>query len=102
MNEWISVADEAPPNGLVVDTKIDDEHGPRNEQPLCRQGNLWFFPDGGMYVYYYPTHWRKTDRGGPFKDCRDDWQGPGPTGPATKKRAADMRRPPFARDEDRQ
>jgi len=34
---------------------------------------------------------------GPFKseDVRNDWQTPGPTGPKTKKRAADMRRPPF-------
>jgi hypothetical protein len=42
---------------MVVDTKIDNEKGCRNEQPLQRQGNLWFFPDGSMYVYYRPTHW---------------------------------------------
>jgi hypothetical protein len=26
--------------------------------PLKRQGNLWYTPDGSMYVYYTPTHWR--------------------------------------------
>lgn len=31
----------------------------------------------------------------PFKNCRDDWQTPGPSGPRTRKRAADMRRKPF-------
>lgn len=40
-------------------TKVDDEKGVRNEQELKRQGNLWFVPDGSMYVYYTPTHWRE-------------------------------------------
>lgn len=22
--------------------------------------NLWFLPDGSMYVYYTPTHWRSV------------------------------------------
>ena len=56
-NDWRT--DEAP-EGIVVDTKIDDSKGVRNEQPLKRQGNLWFYPDGWMYVYYTPTHWRFT------------------------------------------
>lgn len=38
-------------------TKIDNENGCRNEQPLKRRGNLWFLPDDSMYVYYTPTHW---------------------------------------------
>ena len=25
---------------------------------LHDRGRLWFFPDGSMYVYYTPTHWR--------------------------------------------
>ena len=34
--------------------------GVRNEAPLKLhdRGRLWFFPDGSMYVYYTPTHWR--------------------------------------------
>jgi hypothetical protein len=46
------------PEGVVVETKIDDEKGIRNETTLKRQGRLWFFPDDSMYVYYQPTHWR--------------------------------------------
>jgi hypothetical protein len=47
------------PEGEVLDTKIDDKHGERNHALLKRSGNLWFTPDGSMYVYYTPTHWRK-------------------------------------------
>ena len=60
MSKWTAVADALPPRGLVVDTKIDDGAGVRNEAPLKLhdRGRLWFFPDGSMYVYYTPTHWR--------------------------------------------
>ncbi len=54
--EWKEIA--TAPNGIVLMTKIDDENGIRNEQELKRSGNLWFVPDGSMYVYYTPTHWR--------------------------------------------
>lgn len=56
--EWISVKEKLPPDKVVVETKIDDEKGTRNEGMLYRNGNLWFLPDGSMYVYYVPTHWR--------------------------------------------
>lgn len=55
---WISTADRLPPEGVVVLTRIEDWRGVRNEQPLKRTGRLWFVPDGSMYVYYTPTHWR--------------------------------------------
>ena len=55
MSEWKPI--ETAPEGVEVMTKIDDEYGCRNEQPLRRQKNLWWFPDGSMYVYYRPTHW---------------------------------------------
>lgn len=58
MNTWIRVKDQLPKEGLVVDTKIDDSGGIRNEQPLKRYKNLYFHPDGKMYVYYTPTHWK--------------------------------------------
>lgn len=45
------------PEGVRVLTKIDDEGGWRNECELVRRGRLWFKPDGGVYVYYTPTHW---------------------------------------------
>jgi hypothetical protein len=55
---WIETRVSLPQNGEVVDTKIDDAQGCRNEQPLKRHNALWFYPDGSMYVYYSPTHWR--------------------------------------------
>lgn len=65
VGEWFSTSGNVLPKvGTVVDTKIDDEDGLRNEQPLKRggtNGNLWFFPDGGMYVYYRPTHWKPME-----------------------------------------
>lgn len=51
---WQS-AQDAPENVPVM-TKIDDAHGERNIQPLMRRGRLWWLKDGGMYVYYTPTH----------------------------------------------
>jgi hypothetical protein len=58
---WIYCGQALPTVDVVVDTKIDDERGVRNEQPLKRSGRLWFFPDGSMYVYYEPTHWRARE-----------------------------------------
>jgi hypothetical protein len=46
------------PDGVEVETKIDDEHGVRNVTTLVHERNLWWFPDRSMYVYYVPTHWR--------------------------------------------
>jgi hypothetical protein len=58
---WTEVSKMRPPDGMVVETKIDDGKGVRNEQQLKRQGRLWFFPEGDMYVYYTPTHWRQLE-----------------------------------------
>jgi len=52
---------DCAPQGVVVETKIEDEDGVRNETDLVLKGNLWFFPDGSMYVYYTPTHWRPKE-----------------------------------------
>lgn len=59
MAEWIETKKELPTEGIIVETKIDDEKGCRNKQKLVREGNLWFTPNGNMYVYYTPTHWKK-------------------------------------------
>lgn len=53
---WSSIA--SAPEGVVVWTMIADGQGVRNETMLKRSGRLWFVPDGSMYVYYSPTHWR--------------------------------------------
>ena len=47
-----------PPENVVVETKIDDERGCRNQTLLKYESGLWFNPDGNSYVYYTPTHWR--------------------------------------------
>lgn len=56
--EWIKVSEKLPPEGIAVETKLDDSKGIRNMQKLIRKGRLWFYPNGSMYVYYTPTHWR--------------------------------------------
>ena len=60
MSGWKTIA--SSPERIVVETKIDDDNGVRNVTTLKRQGRLWFFPDGSMYVYYEPTHWRPVSR----------------------------------------
>lgn len=57
--KWIIVKDHTPPEEFVVETKIDDGRGVRNQANLKRRGSLWFLPDDSMYVYYRPTHWRR-------------------------------------------
>lgn len=58
---WFTTEQQLPPTGVVVETKIDDGQGCRNQQQLKREGRLWFVPDGSMYVYYTPTHWRARE-----------------------------------------
>lgn len=60
MNPWIKTEDQLPPEKVVVETKIDDQYGIRNIQPLYRIGSLWFIPGKSMYCYYRPTHWREV------------------------------------------
>lgn len=57
-NTWFDCKQVLPDNRILVETKIDDENGERNIADLKRINNLWFLPDGSMYVYYTPTHWR--------------------------------------------
>jgi hypothetical protein len=57
---WIRLQDQLPPDKALVETKIDDERGCRNEQQLQLHNNLWWHPDMSMYVYYTPTHWRNV------------------------------------------
>lgn len=59
MNNWIRTSDMLPPEKEIVETKIHDKQGIRNEGDLIRLKNMFFTPDERMYVYYTPTHWRK-------------------------------------------
>lgn len=62
MTDWIRTSLHVPPEGEMVDTKIDDISGPRHEQRMTRRGQLWFVEGDSMYVYFTPTHWRPVDR----------------------------------------
>ena len=53
--QWTYTSMALPPEGEVVLT-LDSG---LNEQKLVRKGNLWFFPDYSMYVYYVPQAWRQ-------------------------------------------
>ncbi len=61
---WRRCSDELPDCDVVVETKIDDEDGCRKKGILKRYQrspetrSFWFVPDGSVYVYYEPTHWR--------------------------------------------
>jgi hypothetical protein len=55
---WIPVSLILPCDNRVVMTKIDDSKGIRNECELKLIRGLWYFPNGSMYVYYNPTHWK--------------------------------------------
>lgn len=63
--EWRTI--DSAPDGVVVETKIDDRNGERNIARLRKYQRsaetrpLWFLADGSMYVYYTPTHWRPTE-----------------------------------------
>lgn len=51
---WKKTENERPEDGVVVLTMDSGGH----EQTLKLSGNLWWFPDGSMYVYYTPKMWR--------------------------------------------
>ena len=53
---WKKINQEHPPINKWIKTKIEDEHGTRNEQYLKFDGKLWWM-DADIYVYYTPTHW---------------------------------------------
>lgn len=64
---WTRCDHHLPPVGEVVMTKIDDENGSRNEQPLKllrsnENRSLWYTADKSCstYVYYTPTHWKRV------------------------------------------
>ena len=60
MPPWITTDSALPREKQVVETMVMDDYSkpPRNVQKLFRQGRLWFVPDGSIYVYYTPTHWK--------------------------------------------
>lgn len=72
MGKWKPI--DTAPYDVVIMTKIDDEHGERNVQTLVKRTRepgktvpMFWYPDGSMYVYYVPTHWKPS----PNTDARD-------------------------------
>lgn len=63
---WNQTKDVLPPESQVVDTL--SEGG--TQQTLKRVGNLWFFPDGSMYVYYTPKYWAELPEDHPEAQSR--------------------------------
>ena len=63
MSEWQPI--ETAPERVEIMTKIDDHLGERNIQSLVKRSRIsgktppmFWYPDGSMYVYYTPTHWK--------------------------------------------
>jgi len=61
--DWQDIS--TAPEGVEIMTKIDDQLGERNVQSLIKRTRIpgqtrpmFWYPDGSMYVYYTPTHWR--------------------------------------------
>lgn len=52
-SKWIRTADELPPERVVL--RMSDSGG--NVQRLQRVGNLYWFDDMSMYVYFTPVSW---------------------------------------------
>lgn len=70
IEQWNPI--ETAPEGVEVMTKIDDAGGVRNVQSLVKRTRIpgetrpmFWTPDGSMYVYYTPTHWRALQSKGP-------------------------------------
>lgn len=57
MRKWNRTRDILPKEHVIVETKIDDGNGCRNQQNLYQYGNLWFFPDGSSLVICEYHHW---------------------------------------------
>lgn len=52
--DWIKTTDRKPDEGVVVRAMDSGGH----VQLLTRIGNLWWFADGSMYVYFVPQYWQ--------------------------------------------
>jgi hypothetical protein len=45
----------------ILAIKIAGDLAVEMVKQLKRQGNLWFAPDGSMYVYYTPVFWKYAE-----------------------------------------
>lgn len=66
MTIWFRTAFVVPEEGEVVEAKDSGGH----VHKLQRLKNLWFIPDGSMYVYFTPAEWRYIPKA---EDYDQDW-----------------------------
>lgn len=52
---WIPCEHELPPEGEIVETKTR-----RSLRRLKCVAGTWFSPCGKLWLYYGPTHWRRS------------------------------------------
>lgn len=50
---WTLVTETLPPIGQVVEVRT-----PGGDTRPLKFDRMWWLPDGSMYVYFTPTHWR--------------------------------------------
>lgn len=57
---WQNSSSSLPVKDKIVNVKIDDDKGIRNECKLKFNGKFWI-DESDMYVYWTPTHWCYID-----------------------------------------
>lgn len=57
--DWINSKERLPDENIVVEAMMwYPKDGGGRVYELIWANNLWWFSDGSMYVYFFPTHWR--------------------------------------------
>lgn len=56
---WKFTQTTPAPEGVILDTKYHDDDGCMHKRPMILRDRVWGSPDGELYVYYRPTHWRE-------------------------------------------
>lgn len=51
---WISIKEQLPEENVLVHAKLGRF---RIVEKLKRIGDLWFCPDGSLYIWLRPTHY---------------------------------------------
>lgn len=54
MSNWYDVESNPPESGTLVECTTPGG----DVRVLKRSGNMWFVPDGSVYVYFTPVKWR--------------------------------------------
>jgi hypothetical protein len=63
MKPWIPTKRSLPPDGKVVETKVQSILAGHHFLRLKREGKSWLHPEGINRVNHKPTHWREISEG---------------------------------------